>query len=193
MARTQRTRVRWWRWRRNALRRRSDVVEAWVVLAAWTVAVVGGLLAGLVTQDVMQQSLDRQRLVRHAVTAVLAEDAVATSSAITVDDQRVWVTARWTASDGSPRSGQTRVPLGSQAGSQVTVWTDEHDALASKPVSHTEAVLQSALAGALAVTVTGGVVWGAAQTVRVRLDRRRMDQWADEWERIDTWWGRKTG
>ncbi|MEU2879366.1 hypothetical protein ABZ651_24505, partial [Streptomyces sp. NPDC007070] len=38
---TRRAGVRWWRWRRNPLRRTSDVVEAWLLLVAWTLAVLG--------------------------------------------------------------------------------------------------------------------------------------------------------
>jgi hypothetical protein len=35
------------RWRRNSLRRHSDVVEVWVVLVIWLLAVAAGLLAGV--------------------------------------------------------------------------------------------------------------------------------------------------
>ncbi|MYS43445.1 hypothetical protein GTY23_19820, partial [Streptomyces sp. SID5998] len=58
---TRRAGVRWWRWRRNPLRRTSDVVEAWILLVAWTLAVLGGLVAGLLTAGAVQQSADRVR------------------------------------------------------------------------------------------------------------------------------------
>ncbi|MPY40171.1 hypothetical protein FNH04_09685 [Streptomyces phyllanthi] len=38
-----------WRWRSNPLRRRDDVIEAWIVVAVWTVMVLGGALVGAVT------------------------------------------------------------------------------------------------------------------------------------------------
>lgn len=31
-----------WRWRRNPLRRRSDALEAWIMLTAWAFTVLGG-------------------------------------------------------------------------------------------------------------------------------------------------------
>ncbi|MGW7169616.1 hypothetical protein ACWGH3_30930 [Streptomyces sp. NPDC054884] len=46
MRKAKRTRQRWWRWRRNPLRRQADIVEAWIVLAVWTVIVLGGTLVG---------------------------------------------------------------------------------------------------------------------------------------------------
>lgn len=47
MAASRCRRVRLWRWRRNPLRLRSDLVEAWIMLVTWVFALVGGLLAGL--------------------------------------------------------------------------------------------------------------------------------------------------
>ena len=40
------TRAGLWRLRRNPLRRGSDLVEAWVLLVACVLAVVGGALVG---------------------------------------------------------------------------------------------------------------------------------------------------
>ena len=33
MRKAKRTSQRWWRWRSNPLRRHTDIVEAWIVLA----------------------------------------------------------------------------------------------------------------------------------------------------------------
>ncbi|WP_420709208.1 hypothetical protein [Streptomyces sp. AS58] len=43
------TTKRLWRWRSNPLRRREDVVEAWVVLTVRVIVAVAGAVAGLVT------------------------------------------------------------------------------------------------------------------------------------------------
>jgi hypothetical protein len=139
----------------------------------------------------VERDLDRQRVERQAVTARLVEDA--RDSAGAADDDRVWATARWSAPDGSTHTGQTKVRPDAPAGTRVTVWTDQHGALTSKPVTHEEARLRSALAGALATGITGGLVVGGARAARARLDRRRMEQWAADWERTDTRWGGKTG
>ncbi|MCX5562816.1 hypothetical protein [Streptomyces sp. NBC_00038] len=193
MARTQRSKVRLWRWRRNPLRRLSDVLEAWVLLTAYVLALVGAFLAGMATQGAVERHLDQQRVERQAVAAALVEDAKDKPPAGAADDDRVWVTARWTAPDGSTRTGQTKVGPDARAGTRVTVWTDQHGVLTSKPVSHEEARLQSALAGALTAMITVGVVAGGACAARAWLDRRRMEQWAADWARTDTRWGGKTG
>lgn len=193
MARSRRSKLWLWRWRRNPLRRRSDVLEAWVLLAGCVLALAGGLVAGLAIQGAVERDLDRQRVERVAVTAMLAEDARDKPSADAADDDRIWVTARWTASDGSTHTGQAKVPPDAAAGTRVTVWTDQHGVLASKPVSHEEARFQATLVGLLAAGFAGGLVSVGAHAARARLDRRRMDQWAADWARIDTRWGGKTG
>ncbi len=193
MALTRRTKVRLWRWRRNPLRRRVDVIEGWVVLAAWVFAMVGGLLAGLLAANAVTQSLDRQREERRAVPAVLAEKAPESMPAPAVGDDLVWATVRWKAPDGTNRTGRAKVQPESPKGTRTTVWTDRHGALMREPVNQTEGALQVASAGLLAATGAGGVVMLGAWGVRVRIDRLRMRQWAAEWEQADMRWGGKTG
>jgi hypothetical protein len=182
-----------WRWRRNPLRRRSDRLEAWLLLATWVIATAGSLLAGVTVSGGVEQSLDQQQLERHAVTAVLAEDSAGKASAKAIDDDHVWATVRWRAIDGSARTGQTKVSPSTPKGTPVTVWTDGQGRLTSKPLSHAEARLQGIWAGTLAATGAGAAVVGGAQVLRGRLDRRRMQEWADEWQRVDAGWGRTTG
>ncbi|NUQ98645.1 MAG: hypothetical protein HOY79_19525 [Streptomyces sp.] len=195
MAKAHRTKVRLWRWRRNPLRRGSDVVEAWVLLGAWVLAVVGGLLAGLVAGGAMQQALDRQRAERHAVSAVLTEDATQRSPmrAVAVADPRVRATVRWTAPDGSVRTAETRVQSGTPTRTRITVWMDERGRLAPKPVSPAAATAQAAAMGLLSAAGAGGVVLVGTRVACIGLNRRRIRQWAQEWERVGTQWGRKAG
>ncbi|NGO42887.1 hypothetical protein G6048_12150 [Streptomyces sp. YC419] len=185
--------MRLWRWRRNALRRRCDVIEAWVVLAAWGLAVVGGLLAAVTSAGAAERVFDRQRSGRQAVSAVLTEDAPAQAHIRAVHNNRVWVTVRWTVPDGSVRTGEARVVPDTAAGSRVTVWTDERDRLVSAPLSPMESAVQAAVLGALAAVGTGGAVWGGVRVVRGRVDRWRMKQWAAEWREFGPRWGRMTG
>jgi hypothetical protein len=196
MSASRRPKVRLWRWRRNPLRRRSDVVEPWVVLAGWMLGVVGGLLAGLGAADVVQRAADRQRAESSAVSAVLAEDADNADDKVpaqAVSDQQVRATVRWTAPDGSTRTDQTLVPSTTPAGGRITVWVDKSGELTTEPLAAGEARLHAAMGGVLATTGAGGVVLCAVWATRTRLDRQRMEQWAAEWERIDTRWGRRTG
>ncbi|MFF4751695.1 Rv1733c family protein [Streptomyces sp. NPDC002514] len=186
-------RARTWRWRRSPLRRRSDVVEAWILLAAWVIAVVGSIFAGLVAASTVDRNLAQQRAERHTVSAVVTEDAPHGPSARTPDGGHVWATVRWTAPDGSTHLARTEVPPAAPKGTQVTVWTDGQGRLTSRPMAGGDAAFQSVWTGALVAVATAGAVAGCAQLARGRLERRRLNQWAEEWERVDTRWGGRTG
>lgn len=193
LGKRRRAKVRLWRWRRNPLRRSCDVVEGWVLLVAWLVAVVVGVVMGVVAAGAADRSFERQVADRREVSAVLVKDAADAKSASAVDDDRVWAAVRWTAPDGSQHTGQTRVPPDTSAGTHVAVWTDGRGALASAPLTPTERLLEATLLGALATAATGGAVWACTHAVRERLNRRRMERWAEEWEHINTLWGPRTG
>lgn len=185
-------RVRLWRWRRNPLRRRSDVIEAWIILAGWLLAPVGGLVAGLTAADAIERSTDRQRVDRREVSAVLVEDAEDRVHTRAVGDPRVWATVRWTAADGSTRTDEARVSALSPAGDRVTIWIDEDGRLAAEPLTEGEVRFHAASGGVLAAAGVSGIVLGAVWVTRLYLSRWRLKQWAVEWERIDMRW-RKAG
>ncbi|MEV0634725.1 hypothetical protein AB0I77_07080 [Streptomyces sp. NPDC050619] len=193
MAASRRTRVRLWRWRRSPLRRRSDVIEAWIVLAGWLFALVGALIAGQATAAAVERAAEQQRAHGREVSAVLVEDAKDRVSERVPTDYRVSAKVRWTAPDGTTHTDKARVPAKTRAGSTVTVWTDRNDNITTKPLSAAETRLHAISGGVLAAMGAGGATLGAAWVVRLQLDRRRMAQWAEEWERIDTRWGWKTG
>ncbi|MEU6380761.1 hypothetical protein [Streptomyces sp. NPDC046909] len=186
-------RTRWWRWRRNPLRRGSDLVEAWVVLSAWVFALVGGVIAGVVAAHAIETTAERQRAGVSAVSAVLVEDAESDGPARVVADHRVWATVRWTTPDGRTHTEQARVPVGSRANSAVTVWTDDEGRITPEPLTEEESRLHGVAGGVLAAIGLGGTVLGAAWIVRLSLERRRLAEWDAEWERIDTRRGGKTG
>ncbi len=193
METSERTTVRWWRWRRNALKRRVDVVEAWVLLAGWVFALLGGVVAGLIAAGAVERAVERQRAESREVSAVVVQEAPGPSPARAASDHRVWGKVRWTAPDGSTHKDEARVPPRAPAGSTVPVWMNKSGDLTTPPVSGGEAWLHTTMGGGLAGTLAGGAVLGAAWLIRLSLDRRRMAQWGAEWERIDTRRGWKTG
>lgn len=181
-----------WRWRSNPLRRTSDVVEAWIVLVTWLLAVVGSVLTGLVTADAVARGLDRQWTERRPVEAVLVGRVPSVTSA-RGDDGRVWAGVRWTTPDGAVHSGRTKVRPGMASGTRVTVWTDRQGRVTAKPLSPGEAGFRSAWTGTLVATGTAAAVFGGAQLARAGLERRRLRQWDEEWARVDTRRGGLTG
>ncbi|MGW0821621.1 Rv1733c family protein [Streptomyces sp. NPDC002845] len=190
---THPTRVRRWRWRRSPLRRPLDLVEAWVLLAAWTLALVGGVLAGVVSGIAADRSFAQQRVDRQQIAATVVEGPKDAESEQAISDERVWVTVRWTATDGTKYTNRTLAAGDTRAGDRVTVWTDGHGTLTAPPLGPTEAFLESSLLGVLATATVCGAVWVSAQGVRGCLERKRMARWDEEWERIDTQWGQTAG
>ncbi|MFI2435863.1 hypothetical protein [Streptomyces sp. NPDC018693] len=187
-------RRRLWRWRDNPLRRRDDVVEAWIVLAVWTLVVVGGALAGLATARAADGVFARQRVERYAAQAVLVADAPALDA--TVDGARTRVVGKvgWTTADGVARTDTTLVDSGLKAGTEVEVWLDGQGRLSTEPPGATEAAVESAVLGVAAAAATAGLVVGAGALLRRRLDRRRIDAWGREWALVGPRWGHnKTG
>ncbi|MGY4742219.1 Rv1733c family protein [Streptomyces sp. ATMOS53] len=186
-------RKRLWRWRSNPLRRHDDIVEAWIVLAVWAVFAVGGTVAGLVTAHAADEVFAQQRAERQSVRAVLLNDVPLTATAVGGTSDRRLTTVRWTASDGSARTGRTRVDTGLKAGSRVTVWQDGHGRLTAAPLSSMQAAIESGFLGVAAAAGLAGLVFGTGAVLRWRLDRRRVDRWGREWDLVGPRWGHKTG
>ncbi|MFJ8114188.1 hypothetical protein [Streptomyces sp. NPDC096132] len=192
MARGTYAKKRLWRWRDNPLRRRDDIVEAWIVLAVWTAFAAGGTAAGLVTSHAADEVFAQQRAERQPVRAVLLNDVPRAATAVGVTSDRRTATVRWTASDGTPRTGRTLVDTGLKAGTSVTVWQDGQGRLTTAPPSSTEAAIESGALGTAAAAALAGLVFGGGAVVRWRLDRRRIDGWGKEWDQVGPRWGHKT-
>ncbi|MER7187405.1 hypothetical protein ABT404_49455 [Streptomyces hyaluromycini] len=181
-----------WRWRSNPLRRHDDIVESWIVLAAWVAFAVGGAVAGLVTAHAADEVFAQQRAERQPVRAVLLETVPRTAPAIGMTTDRRPTTVRWTTPGGSTRTGRTLVDAGLRAGSEVTVWQDGHGRLAPAPPDPTEAAIESGFLGATAAAALGGLVFGGGAVARRLLDRRRIDAWDRQWALVGPRWGHQT-
>ncbi|MGW9031205.1 Rv1733c family protein [Streptomyces sp. NPDC055722] len=181
-----------WRWRSNPLRRREDVVEAWIVLAAWTVAALGGTAAGLVTAHAADETFAQQRADRHAVHAVLVTDVAQPAPALRAPGGKAFAEVRWTTPDGAASTGLTQVDTGLKAGSGVVVWQDGHGTLAAAPTSSGEASVEAGVLGAFAGLALTGAVQTVGAFARWRLDQRRTDAWGREWDLVGPRWGHTT-
>ncbi|MFF5858485.1 hypothetical protein ACFY8B_23120 [Streptomyces sp. NPDC012751] len=182
-----------WRWRRNPLKRRADVVEAWVVLGACLLTVLAGVLAGLVAAGSVEHRLARERNSRwSAVARVVARvpGAFPERGGHASAGERVWANVRWTAADGSARTGRVRVGPGSEPGTRVTVWTDARGRLAGRPTAASEAAFRATLTGVLTGVGAAAVPFVGGLAARSRLERGRMEAWDTEWARLGPQWGR---
>ncbi|WP_405820563.1 hypothetical protein OG241_33190 [Streptomyces sp. NBC_01390] len=186
-------RKRFWRLRSNPLRRRDDIVEAWVVLAVWILAVVGGTTVGLVAAHATEASLDEQRVERHSVHAVLLSDVPKPTSGEWSSGDKALAEVRWTAPDGSSRTHSTLVGTGLKSGTRVVVWQDGQGTLVTEPPSAREATVEGAVMGTFASFSLIGGVYTVGALARWRLDQRRMAGWDREWDMVGPQWGHRTG
>jgi hypothetical protein len=190
-----RTRVRGWRWRRNPLRRRSDVVEAWTVLAVAMLLAVGAPLAGAVVgwwahHEARAVALE-QRAERQRVRAEVVGRTPDSLPSVGGREHTYRVTVRWTEPGSGPRTATARVPSGTQRGETVDVWFDSRGRNVAPPPDGT-AVWQHTLAiGAFTTGSAVAVVLLGHAAVRSTAGRRRMAEWEREWALTEPRWTRR--
>ncbi len=180
--------VGFWRWRHNPLKRRSDVVEAWVALIVAVLLVCGLPLAGVLAGMHVDNQLQHQREERQRTTAVLAEDATSWQAGRYV---RFQATVRWTAPDGTEHTAKADVVPNSKAGSTTRIWTNQKGELTGEPPTENQAASAAALTGVLTMGGAGAVVLGARWIVQQGLDRHRAVAWEQEWARVGPQWGKR--
>ncbi|MEU7381132.1 MULTISPECIES: hypothetical protein [unclassified Streptomyces] len=188
--------ARLWRWRRNPLKRRADTVEAWVVLGTWVLGVLAGVLAGWTAALGAEQATAQEPLARTATVARVTERAPGTSPGTGEDTGtklRVWGKVRWTAPDGTERTGWARVRPGSAAGTPVTVWIDSRGRLVTEPATPAQARARAVMAGGLVGLGAASVPLVIGHVARAGLERRRLAQWDTEWARFGPLWSRNAG
>lgn len=190
------TRVLGWRWRSNPLRRRSDVVEAWTVLAVAVLLLVGAPVAGVIAawwaHGEARAVAAEQRADRHRVRAeVVGRTPASLPSVQGGRGQTVRASVRWTEPGSGPRTATARVPAGTDRGDSVEVWFDTRGRNVPPPPNetsvwqHTLTVGTCATGGACALVLLGRtVVLGAA-------NRRRMAEWEREWALTEPQWTRR--
>ncbi|MFJ3718454.1 hypothetical protein [Streptomyces sp. NPDC090057] len=187
------TRVRGWRWRRNPLRRRSDVMEAWAVLVAavllFVVTPLAGTAAGLYAHDQARSRATALRAERHEVRATVTGGESARPRPVRGDRAHPYqAEVRWTEPGAGTRTAVARVPAGSRAGDLVTVWFDTRGRAVAPPPNdvavwqHTVTVGLCAAGGSAAVILLGYAVQRRAAL------RHRMDEWEREWARTGPRW-----
>ncbi|MFF3905601.1 hypothetical protein ACFYZJ_06215 [Streptomyces sp. NPDC001848] len=186
--RTAGTRVWLWRWRRNPLLRRSDRLEAWIVLVTWLLVLLAGVLAGRAAAGAVEHGLAVRAARSHPVRAVLIQDAVWSPKDVPAyADGGAWAKVRWSA-PGGPHTGLVKVEPGLKAGAAVTVWTDRDGDPVSRPATGAETRLQASLVGTIVGSGAAGGVLACGWLARGRLERQRMEQWAREWECVGPRW-----
>ncbi|GAA3190995.1 hypothetical protein GCM10010451_45980 [Streptomyces virens] len=188
------------RWRHNPLCRRTDLAEAWLALAALLLVLVAapltGLLVGRAADDALQRSVRAQHQARHPVPATVVrrlapsplETDPETASGL---EARHRVQARWTAPDGTERTGPAPTRLTDpRPGDRFRLWTDRQGRLVARPLDAATATTHAVLAGVGAALVTAGLVECGRRLIVWRMVLRRYARWDQAWGRAGPDWGR---
>lgn len=189
-----------WRWRHNPLRRRTDLVEAWLAFATLVLILVAapliGAVVGTTTQGALQQSVRDQQASRHRVTATVVKKVDGSPpdpdpETATTRDRQSRVVADWTGPDGADRHGTVTASLKTpRPGDHFTLWTDDQGRTVGRPLDTTTATTHAVLAGFGATVLAAGLVEGARALVVRRMVRRRYTRWDQAWDKAGPDWGR---
>ncbi|MEV6652522.1 hypothetical protein [Streptomyces sp. NPDC051219] len=189
-----------WRWRRNPLRRTTDLVEAWVSLVALVLIVLAAPATGWSTGARVEETLHRavrvQHEQRHHIAAVVVRSPRGPalsphSDAGSEQPSRRRVVADWTAPDGSRHTGTVSgAPRASETGDRFRVWTDTQGRIVSRPMDRATATTHAALAGFASAAATAVLVEVARRLIVRRLVHRRYVQLDRAWAAAGPDWGR---
>jgi hypothetical protein len=182
---------------RNEMRRSTDRIQA--ILRAFLLAVflVGGPVAAVWVchgVDVAGLRAGRaQAAAWHRVPAVVLHVTVIAAvwrhPAETGGPARLSV--RWTAPDGSLRTGEIGSGLDAEPGGIVTVWTNASGQLGHAPLTHADIVdhvIGAAVATPLALALLLCVIWRATS---LAFDRHRLARWEADWLAVEPQWSRR--
>jgi hypothetical protein len=177
---------------RNPMRRSTDRIQA-IVRAGLVAAFLAGapIAATHVSHGIYLSGLragHAQAAGWHRVPALVLRAKPIATAWQRSPHGLVLFSLRWTAPDGSARTGETMGVEGPVAGRVMTVWTDEKGQLAHPPLSLT-AVANRARYAAIAIPVALALLLAAmGGVVSLVLDKRRLACWEADWSAVEPQW-----
>src|SRR5579862_1600219 len=178
---------------RNPLRRRADLVAAWLVPGALAALVLlGPLAAAGASFWVHADSAAAHRAEQswHRVGAVLLQDAPGPILGNGPNAWIVWTPARWRLA-GRQHDGPVPVDAGTRAGVVVPVWLDRAGTVQPPPLTPGQVSYRATLAAATAVVALAVLLACLTLLGRWVLDRRRLAAWETAWRSVGPQWSRQ--
>jgi hypothetical protein len=180
--------------RHNALRRRVDVVEAWLLVALVVALAVACPLLGVYAGSRTYASEERgARVAAQGISrtdAVLLEDTAsytpAANFSATVD--QILVKARWTGPDAIVHEGRITPTESGRAGAVVPVWVDRGGNAVIPPLTHEQVTEKAVGIGTSAVFGLAVLLTGLWLFARHAIHRRRMSYWHQAWAAVEPQW-----
>ena len=177
---------------RNPLRRRVDRLEAaflMVALLAASLVVPAAAALGTTIRNRAEDSAAQERAAVRPVQARTLEntaEAGSSSLGLTITTVRI----RWFDASALPHEGKADVLIGTNAGTELTIWVDRNGAITRAPRSPTDSTALGAAAGVTLPMLAWPALFVLCRLACRSLDRRRADEWAREWRQVSPRWTR---
>ena len=178
----------------NPLRRRSDVIDAWLVPVAIVVFLALCPLVLTLTGSWIRAATASERQAQadwRPVTATLVQAVprpmqgpYSTNAWVT------WTRASWTA-NGIEQTGKVPARSGSVAGTKLTVWLDSVGRVHQAPLSKSQASDRVAVARVMALAALAVLLAIMVVAAHRALDRRRLAEWESAWLSVGPTWSRR--
>lgn len=183
-----------WRWRRNPLRRRTDLAQAWIGLGLFLAVLAGMPAAMILVGDTAHahwsKAARHQMDTRYDTPAVLVHDAPRHPEPGSDEAKKALypATVRFTDPQGHTRTAETDVQPALAAGSTVRVWVTAGGELTDAPLTAGQVrdrAMGCAVLAAMTVGILGAAVYAYADR---RLERHNLARWDAAWARTAPRW-----
>lgn len=178
---------------RNPLRRRSDLIEAWIApVAIAAFLVLGPLLAATAGAWVRADNAatrHAQLSWQHVPAVLLAAAPGPMMSDNGANSWVDWTPARWTV-EGRLRIGKIPAVAGTPAGSTVPVWLDRAGNVRLPAMTPAQTEHRVIGAESMALAAVAMLLAGLALVSRRVLDRQRLAAWEAAWLVVGPQWCR---
>jgi hypothetical protein len=175
----------------NPLRRYVDRVESALVVSLIIAFLVAAPLLAIFGDRIAATGAAREMRAEASwkpVQAVLTQSAGAGLIGLGGAWDTSWVTARWTAPDGTSHRGLVAVALNARARQPDQVWVTHAGQLTQPPLTRGAVVEREIVAAAAGPAALAALLSITACAVRVLANRRRMAGWTKAWEAIGPRW-----
>ncbi|TCN35022.1 hypothetical protein EV644_11743 [Kribbella orskensis] len=177
---------------RNPLRRRADRLESAVLLCALVAAqlvIPAAVAFGTTIRNRAEDTAARRRAELQPVQARTLEDT-ARATPSTLGQIATGARVQWFDASGSPREGSADILIGTEAGTELTIWLDRTGAMVRAPRESADSAAVGVVAGVTMLMLAWPFLWGLFRLARLLLDRRRAQDWGREWEQVSPRWTR---
>lgn len=177
----------------NPLRRRADLIAAWLAPGVIAVFVLLGPLAAVGASVWVHADAAAARRVEqswHRASAVLLQPAPGLFLGNGPNSWMIWTRARWQLA-GRTATGLVPAQTGTPKGARVPVWLNRAGTVQPPPLTAPQVSYRATLASATAVLALAVLLCCLGLIGRWELDRRRLAAWESAWRSVGPHWTRQ--